>query len=540
MKLNDTAKKNLWRLGNPRFMGIVMDIVKIIVKNSHNAQHVWDAICPENYGVWLNVRLFVVEMLSACAEGGAQPTDKQLEEILSETIRLTRSEEWTLSYLKILVSMSSKKNFTQDMILYSKFDLNFLGELHSVSKETIHSGRKLVHSMYDKWEECLESGKLINCFLFIGNEREEFSEELIEESFKDMCLPRKYERGSFVTFDYYNWMKRSPLHLAVLFLDSLKFLPPKIIEKYIDATDVDGRTPLHVAELHRNERAIQFLKQIRNNENVDRFGLTPQDLGSRASEPHPDVRHKELCRGVIEANEGVLEKMKPMLVLSEKEAEDLSKELVELFERLVEKTKFKENAKIQIGGSMREKLKSGRLDEGDVQLCIDGYSDGDVHIAGVEWEADEFFYELNSSLIEALGKISWKGINLRPVWVKGPWKVIREGDGSCKGMEVSLDVVAVLVDQKDEREYDEDEITLKEAARYRGEMLEGDHLPLHKGMEYSTLETWKRKRFQSTYFAFEWNMIDCLPPSSRLAIVVSKAFVQVSEFTLFISLKYCK
>ena len=125
------------------------------------------------------------------------------------TIRLTRSEEWTLSYLKFLVSLSRKKRFTQDLILESKFNLNFLGELHSVSEEMILSGRKLVHSMYDKWEECLESGKLINCFLFIGNEREKFSEELIEESFKDMCLIRKYKFGALV---YYNWMKRSPLH----------------------------------------------------------------------------------------------------------------------------------------------------------------------------------------------------------------------------------------------------------------------------------------------------------------------------------------
>jgi hypothetical protein len=100
-------------------------------------------------------------------------------------------------------------------------------------------------------------------------------------------------------------------------------------------------------------------------------------------------------------------------------------------------------------------------------------------------------------------------------------------------MEVSLDVVAVLVDQRDDGD--------DEAERCRGEMLEGDRLPLHKRMQFSTLETWNlNKYFKWTYFASEWNMIDCLPPSSRLAIVVSKAFVQVSEFTLFISLKYCK
>jgi hypothetical protein len=255
MKLNDTAKWNLKEMYNPRFMGIVMDIVRIIVQNSKTAQNVWDAIFDGIYGD----RLFVVEMLSVCAEGGAQPTDRQLKWILSLTTRLTRSEEWTLSYLKFLVSLSRKKRFTQDMILRSEFDLNFLGELHSVSEEMIKLGRKLVHSMYDKWEECLESGKLINCFLFIGNEREEFSEELIEESFKDMCLPWKWSDGTFV---YYNWMKRSPLHLAVLFLDSLKFLPPKIIEKYIDARDVNRCTPLHLAELHDNQRAIQFLNNL--------------------------------------------------------------------------------------------------------------------------------------------------------------------------------------------------------------------------------------------------------------------------------------
>ena len=187
MKLNDIAKKNLKEMNNPRFMGIVMDIVRIIVQNSKTTQHVWDAIFDGIYGD----RLFVVEMLSVCAEGGVQPTDYQLKEILSITNYLTRSEEWTLSYLKLLVSMSSKKRFTQDLILDSAFDLNFLGELHSVSKEMILSGRKLVHSMYDKWGKCLESGKLINCFLFITNEREIFREELIEKSFKDMCLPRK-------------------------------------------------------------------------------------------------------------------------------------------------------------------------------------------------------------------------------------------------------------------------------------------------------------------------------------------------------------
>ena len=44
--------------------------------------------------------------------------------------------------------------------------------------------------------------------------------------------------------------------------------------------------------------------------------------------------------------------------------------------------------------------------------------------------------------------ISWEGIDLRPVCVKGPWKLIREGNGFCKGMEFSLDVVAVLVHQR--------------------------------------------------------------------------------------------
>ena len=115
-------------------------------------------------------------------------------------------------------------------------------------------------------------------------------------------------------------MKRSPLHLAVIFLGSLKFLPQKIIEKYIDARDLHGSTPLHLAELHHNEQAIQFLLHFRNNESAtDQFRFTLQDLGSSVEitdvydknaslkEPHPDVRHYELCRGVIEANEGVFE-----------------------------------------------------------------------------------------------------------------------------------------------------------------------------------------------------------------------------------------
>ena len=43
------------------------------------------------------------------------------------------------------------------------------------------------------------------------------------------------------------------------------------------------------------------------------------------------------------------------------------------------------------------------------------------------------------------------------------------------------------------------------------EILEGT--PILRGMEFSTLDTWKdTTNFYSTKFAYEWHIIDCLPP----------------------------
>jgi len=486
--LNECAIRNLWYMKNTRWIAIVMEIMGVILKNKTTAQDIWDALMA--YYVAINNRhcsLHIMELLSICAEAGAQPTEEQVHHIRKWVKVFTKNGEWAEPYLKILVSSNKEK------VLLCKYDLSFLGEFYQVSPNLVKLGKDLVHLVYKTWDECVESGQLINCFLFITNEQKVKNDEYIKAS---TCV---------------NWMGRSPLHLAVIFLniDSLVLLSHGVIEKYIEARDVHGCTPLHLAYLHQNEHAVKFLMHYVKDENVtDHFGLTPVDS---SIEDAIKKKYNEDCGKLLKANKEVMELLKPMILMPVDQANDLCKEIKILFERLIKETKFPE-AKIQIAGSMRERMKSGILDEADIQIQLNKETLKSLNVVK----------ELPSDLRDALPIISWEDIHLRPIDVSGPWKLIWEGSG--RGMHISLDVVLILIgDEKNENS------NYEESIQWQQKIIQG--APPHKRMEFLTLEPWNEdilKILRATMFESEWDIIDSLPTPCRLAISITKALVQVS------------
>ena len=428
---NYFSQRNVWGLGNPKYLTIVLEILKIITQDRNTAHHIWHYLhpCAKNQLSW-----GVLEILYICAEAGAKPTDQQINELLFWTKRYTRNESWAIAFLKMFVAVSKMNS-----VILGK-SLNFLAEYYQVSAKFIELSTRLVHNVYDCLEKCLASKNLIHCFLYIIDEEFTFSEQFVETSFSKIWAIDKDDRMSDGLPDYYNFLQRSLLHMAAIFPNALKHLPPKMIEKYMGQRDCHGCTPLHVAYLHHNREAIDCLIQHGGDEDIiDLFGYKPKQLSGhfpgdncdgeiseivkdpdlssiRTKQPeqtsvcsdtssyqsmkqtdHPKVRFTKACHEVMEAKTGILNKMKPLMVMPENDAIQLREQLELVFGRLVRQCRlrlydpeagvsnyideetnnkiFKELATIKMAGSMRERLKSGQLDEGDLQLRFPGYYD---------------------------------------------------------------------------------------------------------------------------------------------------------------------
>jgi len=477
LQLNDQAIWNLQDIKNTRWTAIVMKIMRVISKNKTIAENIWNNLMfyyvEKNFG---HFRLHIMEILSICAEAGAQSTGKQAH-IIKWVKEFTRNGELAEPYLKVLVSSDNEK---RDM---GKFDLSFLAEFYEVPQKLVQVANNLVRLMYDKLDECEAARQLI-------------------KSFNDD-----------------NWMKRSQLHLAVIFLDSLELLSDEIIEKYIEARDVHGCTPLHLAYLHQKENTVKFLRSYVKNENAtDHFGLTPSSMSSSIGDKIKN-KYYEDCQKVLQAKTKVMELLKPMMVMPEDEVQDLSNELQKLFESLVSKNSiFK--GEIQIAGSMREMTKSGLPDQADIQILLKGMDS--LHD---QKKQNEFVENCSLALGKALAKISWEGIHLRPIDISGPWKFIWEGNG--RGMQISLDVVLVVNYEETDKNEKDNYIDIDQR---RQKILQAG--PQHEPRGFITLENWtSRKSFKMTMFEYEWDIIDSLPMHCRLSLVITKSLLQVSIFS---------
>jgi hypothetical protein len=289
----------------------------------------------------------------------------------------------------------------------------------------------------------------------------------------------------------------------------LQCIPKHVIEKNIGKRDLHGCTPLHVAYLHKNTAAAQFL--IANGAETDisdYFHVKPHEISQ--TEDHLDSSHRDLCYDLLNSKSDLLGKLRSMLVISPQEAKKLHDELRMFFERVVRKTKFK-HAKVVIAGSLRERLKVGRLDEADIQLCFESDQ--------VPRDKMVFATDLRESLIANISKISFNDIFLRPVSVAGPWNFIREGSGPCKGMLIDVDVVCVIVENEEE----------KYIQTIQAEVIDG--APVQKKMTYLALQMGKEgeeRRFRETLCETEGNIWDSMATRNRLGVTIAKSLVQAS------------
>jgi hypothetical protein len=269
-----------------------------------------------------------------------------------------------------------------------------------------------------------------------------------------------------------------------------------------------------VAYLHHNTAAVQFL--IANGAETDisdYFHVKPHEISQ--TEDRLNSSHKDLCFDLLNSKSDLLGKLRLMLVISPQEAKKLHDELRMFFERVVGKTKFK-HAKVVIAGSLRERLKVGRLDEADIQLCFQRDQ--------VRQDEMSFSKELRDSLIANISMISFNDISLRPVSVTGPWNFIREGSGPCKGMSLDVDVVCVIVEKKKE-EY---------IQTIQAEVIDG--APMQKKMTYLALQMWKdgeERGFRETLCEAEGNIWDSMATrtKNRLGVTIAKSLVQASIHT---------
>ena len=241
------------------------------------------------------------------------------------------------------------------------------------------------------------------------------------------------------------------------------------------------------------------------------------------SEMDVDLKQHLLCKNIMTAETGVLALIKPMLIVSPEDAAKLSSEMKLLFERILQETHYNK-AEIVIAGSMREALKASRLDEVDVQ----------IRLKGIEWPVPDrlgeelFFYdmikELNEDvLVNSLRNIRWDGINLRPISISpiAPWKFLREGQGADRGLVVSVDVVLVLIHKTEEDP--ELETLISRVLRNSPKHFRNSYINQAKNGYIA----------KETTFALEWDIMDSLPMASRLAILIGKSLLEVSQILCF-------
>ena len=185
---------------------------------------------------------------------------------------------------------------------------------------------------------------------------------------------------------------------------------------------------------------------------------------------------------------------------------------------------------------MKEKLQIGQLDQVDLQIHFQGYHYDDyVYIGGVENYEKYFLWELRRHLVKGLDSVNWKGINLRPTSVQGPWHFFWKRQGTDKKCsKVSVNIIPILNDEKDEGQEYYDFTSPSKANLLQREMLEG--APQHRFMSFSILEKTPVRDFNQTSLAFELDMINSLPSSCRIGIVLAKALVKVSSIKPFFSI----
>ena len=134
--------------------------------------------------------------------------------------------------------------------------------------------------------------------------------------------------------------------------------------------------------------------------------------------------------------------------------------------------------------------------------------------------------------MKGLDSVNWDGINLRPVSVQGPWQFLWKRQGTDKERsKVSVNITVILNDEEEEGEEYYDFTSPSKANLLQREMLEG--APHHKFMSFSVLEKTPVRDFNQTSFAFELDMINSLPSSYRIGIVLAKALVKVSGIIPF-------
>ena len=252
---DENIRENLNSIGNPKLLQIIKEIMKFLVKQKFTAQNIWNSMLQlDEVLSWLSVS--TVEILGLAASNGAQPSDEDMQQILDFFPAMTRDDKFTAAFLKMLAPLCVRLNF--------KCNFDFLTDTFLISKDVVESSMSVVKRMYKTLEICAQNGSLIEVFLFMVQEKE-FIFQLPEDLFE--------------TFPS-NWLKRTPLHLAVMLLDDhklLKLIPHCIVQKYLNIQDIHGCTPLHLAYLHENENAVDFLiTQGANKDIMDRFGVTPK------------------------------------------------------------------------------------------------------------------------------------------------------------------------------------------------------------------------------------------------------------------------
>ena len=180
INLDDRALYNIRYVGHPKFVTILLDIVRILSKNKYFAQDFWDFLYPE-FG-WKYIKIGRLEMLRVCAEMGALPSKWQMENIQQwSTDIILGDKRRAICFFQILLAFNSFSNNSCNKLQLEP-NLNFLVDFYAVPINILHLGRELMQSHFKTWEECKESKKLINCFLYVTNEQQVLTEEFIQSA----------------------------------------------------------------------------------------------------------------------------------------------------------------------------------------------------------------------------------------------------------------------------------------------------------------------------------------------------------------------
>ena len=507
---------------DPDLVGVFLAVLRIAARSDEIRRRIlafMDRMLSDKDKAKRMNPVVLVEVCEICLEAETEGFPSLRNLCACADLMLKQEKEVALDWIRTLfdyVAGSEESVEIEDAV-------EFLMETFKLENKTFESGiEKVENYSEEKKNKCVKGNKLINCLMLLtlegGNTDVGMSLGNIQQ--------QQHPTWSLFALPY-NWLGRSAMHLAAVFLrekSCFRLIPRELQEEWKEARDGHGSTPLHLAHLHNNAAAQDYLTNCLgvHRKPLDHFGNAPESLAQReAQEKERKARFRDLCRNILERRKKVKDLLKEMIVMPRRERQEMGNDFQDVFAKIVKGRRFQrelgrnEYDRIEIAGSIGERTKVGSLSEADLNIWVRGDGLIDVRALG------------QCVMSEVLGACA--GSPLRPISAKGPWKFLSEKKGdSSRGQCVSLDLVII-------REESED---IDTNIRF----LE-DIVSCHRRLRQCDYYTWSKsepafKEKGSTFSELERRILGRLEMRQRCALLLLKSLAAVSDSFLFLFIPF--